>query len=298
MFTFGIPNIYQQPIRSQTLPLFDNHSQLNPYNFYNTTDQVIMTPSSTDPSSKSLTDASSFSPSTHSVPFQPDYQHSTITYTDISYQYPLSNMSSSSFNQSPNSSCTYQEYHSSNDEYSGAITYDIFMKQQQLEQSQKTCCCCCHLDNKKTPSIPYPIDNSQNSPIIIKEESTDDKLYDKSISSTISVSLPIERLQISSDTVCPLPSSIPVPEPTRKGRSSTNATPMSKVKQTTSSKHRQPEKRLHLVCAYPGCNKTYHKTSHLRYHETSHTGYKPHECTWPGCEWKFPRAGELMRHYR
>ncbi len=295
MFTFGTPNIYQQPIRSQTLPLFDNHSQLNPYNFYDTTDQVIMRSSSTDPSSKSLTYSSSFSPSTDSVPFQPDYQHSTITYTDISYKYPLSNMSSSSFNQSPNSSRTYHEYHSSfNDEYSGVITYDIFMKQQQLEQSQKTCC---YLDNNKTPSIPHPIDNSHNSLTIIKEESTDDELYDKSISLAMPVPLPIERLQISSDIVCPLPTPIPVPERTCKDPSSTNASPMSKVKRT-SSKRRRPERRMHLVCSYPGCNKTYHKTSHLRYHETSHTGFRPHECTWPGCTWKFPRAGELMRHYR
>ncbi len=284
MIVIKSPNIDQQTSRAQTLPFFDNRSQFNTYDFYNTTDQVTMTPSSTH--------SSNFSPPPHSVPFQPHQQHSPTTYSDISYQYLLPNIHSNSFNYSSNSSRMYRKNHPQNDEYTGPITYEIFMKQQQQqEQSRKACCCCCcHLNNNSVPSTPNSIEENNNNPgNIIKETTIQNKLNENptSLSMPMSILSSIEERRIS-------PTQSHKPIHTRRSLINASQTLIPKKK-----KGSKPSTIKELrVCPYPGCDKAFFKLSHLRHHETSHSGFKPYGCTWPECEWKFARPDELVRHFR
>ncbi|MCL6271814.1 C2H2-type zinc finger protein [Sansalvadorimonas sp. 2012CJ34-2] len=51
-------------------------------------------------------------------------------------------------------------------------------------------------------------------------------------------------------------------------------------------------------CKFPGCEKNYGRTGHLKYHTRRHTGERPFVCKWADCEWTFSRSDELKRHIR
>ena len=59
----------------------------------------------------------------------------------------------------------------------------------------------------------------------------------------------------------------------------------------------KPRQRKHN-CHFPGCNREYGKTSHLKSHIMWHENQRPFECHFASCDKKFTRSDELSRHIK
>lgn len=86
--------------------------------------------------------------------------------------------------------------------------------------------------------------------------------------------------------------------PVREGDSTPNPRSLSGRRgRGRSSQLKVEDKRAH-PCTFPGCDKIYGKSSHLKAHLRTHTGERPFECSWPSCRKRFARSDELARHTR
>jgi uncharacterized Zn-finger protein len=224
-------------------------------NSYNSPDQLIKSNSFTSCSSN-------FNSPSHVVP----------------YQQSLLKPHSNSFNHSPTSSFINLQHSSLDDEHSGPITYEIFMKQQQQEQQQqqnKMHCYYCNLYNDQTSFSSNSFD-TYNSTDCIQEKHND----------SLKLPLPSPSSVLQCRLLPPIPQRS-LPSPIASCNTSTNITTA-----------KQKSVRRTFSCSRLGCTKAYSALSHLRIHERKHAGLRRYSCTWPNCGWTFIRSDELRRHYR
>ncbi len=148
------------------------------------------------------------------------------------------------------------------DEYSGPITYEIFMKQQQQYQNQMNCSCC-HLYHNK---------------ILPQEDS-------------VVFSLP-----------SPLSPLLSLPKPIRKRKNLTYKCSYAGCdKAYGKSSHLRCHERKHagikpFACRWPDCGWKFARSDELTRHFRKHTGVKPYACKL--CNRAFARSDHLSLHMK
>lgn len=117
------------------------------------------------------------------------------------------------------------------------------------------------------PDVKYPIPH----PLLFNHGSTSDRQYQAHLASFLQNIKPITPARRCRRCRCP------------NCQNPTNSDPS--------------KKKVH-VCHFPGCEKVYGKTSHLKAHLRWHSGERPFVCNWLFCGKSFTRSDELQRHLR
>lgn len=176
-----------------------------------------------------------------------------------------------------NSSFIHPEVMSGEDEYSGPITYEIFMKQQQQQNQINCCCCCCYCNlhhNKKFSCLSHSSNMTQ-------EESIDSLIF--------SLPSPV----------------IPILPPTKAKPKVKNFIYKCSYagcdKVYSKSSHRRCHERKHAgikpyACRWPDCGWKFSRSDELTRHFRKHTGVKPYACKY--CDRAFSRSDHLSLHMK
>lgn len=225
----------------------------------------------------------------HLVPFPTHHSpYSTTPVSEVPYQHSISPDHADLYERAPETPCTCRDCRQLDEEYSGPMTYEIFMQQrQQEEQNKHDSHCYAHLPED---------DVDDKLALVVGGEQSDDE----DATPTAHASPPSNHSPALTKAMqYPLKSPFyPYRIIGQRRSAGKKQEKKPRLKRTPSVKKKSPTASLIYICPHPDCGKTFNRLFHLRSHNRVHMGIKPYACTWPDCGWRFARSDELTRHFR